>query len=326
MSAYSPLLPSRRLRAVLLLLVLAALAGCARPPQLPLRIATNNWVGYAPFYLARQQGQFSEQDVRLVEMVSAADVLHALGNGLVDGAALTLDEAMLLGSKGFDLRIVMILDVSNGADMLISKPDVRALPQLRGRRIGYENTAVGAVLLDAALRAAGLQRQDVTLVPIAANEHEVAFIRNKVDAVVTFEPAASVLREKGGQVLFSSADISGSIVDVLAVRGDIDAEKLAKLKRLMRGWLNAVANLKKKPEAGYEIMGQRYGLSAKEMQLRMSGLLLANMADNHEMMSGNPSKLEVRAKQMAATMKQQRLLLRPPSLQEMIMTEPLNSL
>ena len=113
---------------------------------------------------------------------------------------------------------------------------------------------------------------------------------------------------------------------MLVVRGDIDAEKLAKLKRLMRGWLNAVANLKKKPEAGYEIMGQRYGLSAKEMQLRMSGLLLANMADNHEMMSGNPSKLEVRAKQMAATMKQQRLLLRPPSLQGMIMTEPLNSL
>ncbi len=309
-----------------LLVLLLALAGCTKLPQSPLRVATNTWVGYSPLYLARTQGMFAEQDVRLVEMLSAADVLHALRNDLVEAAAMTLDEALLLRATGFDVRVVMLLDVSNGADVLIARPAIQSLAQLRGHRIGYENTAVGAVILDAALQAGRLQRQDVVLVPMAANEQAAAFAEGRIDAVVTFEPMAGVMRQAGGRVLFSSADIPDKIVDVLVVHGDPDSYELDNLQRVMRGWFNAVDYAQLNPQGAYSIMGRRYGISGEEMRSRMNGLQLITEGKNRELLLGRPSPLTANIAQLAETMKMNGLLPQVPNLRRMVTTYPLSTL
>ncbi len=121
-----PHLPCRA-ACLLLLLLLLLLTACGQAPRPPLRIATNVWPGYEPLYLARELGYFDPRTVRLVEMGSSTEVLHELRNGTIDGAALTLDEALSAVAEGLPLVVVLVMDISAGADALVARPGLERL-------------------------------------------------------------------------------------------------------------------------------------------------------------------------------------------------------
>ncbi len=78
------------------LVLLAVIAACQPPTPTPLRIGVNAWLGYDSLVLAQETGFSDRSQVRIVEMMSASDTQRAMADGLLDGAALTLDEAKLL--------------------------------------------------------------------------------------------------------------------------------------------------------------------------------------------------------------------------------------
>ena len=112
-------------RAVRLLCVLAcgalllALGSCFRQPETALRIGTNVWIGSEPLYLARELGQLDPAVVQLVEYPSASEVLRAFRNQAIDGMVISLDELFGLAADGFKPRIVLVVDVSHGADVVV---------------------------------------------------------------------------------------------------------------------------------------------------------------------------------------------------------------
>jgi NitT/TauT family transport system substrate-binding protein len=87
------------------------LPGCDSEREPPLRIGTNVWPGYEPLYLARDLGHYNETPVNLIEFTSASSVIHALRNGMIEGATLTLDEVLTLLSDGFDLKVILAPDI-----------------------------------------------------------------------------------------------------------------------------------------------------------------------------------------------------------------------
>src|SRR5690606_32796058 len=80
--------------------VLLALAGCHAPPQPPLALGMNARLGFDPLALARERGLLDAERVKVVELASATEVQRAFNNGLLDAAALTLDEALRLVDAG----------------------------------------------------------------------------------------------------------------------------------------------------------------------------------------------------------------------------------
>lgn len=120
------------------------LLSCGPAPEPLLRIGTNTWPGYEPLYLARSLGYYEGSPITLVELTSASEVIHALRSGTLEGAALTLDEVLTLLDDGFDLKVVLVMDFSNGGDVLLAKPGIDSTADLRGKRIAVEYTAVGA--------------------------------------------------------------------------------------------------------------------------------------------------------------------------------------
>ncbi|MCU7939074.1 MAG: ABC transporter substrate-binding protein [gamma proteobacterium symbiont of Bathyaustriella thionipta] len=146
------------------LVLIIFLSACKPAPESPLRIGTNTWPGYEPLYLARTLGYYDNSRIHLVEMNSASEVIHSLRSGTLEGAALTLDEALTLQADDFDLKIILVMDFSHGADVLLAKPDIDTLAALKGKRIAVEYTAVGAILLDAALASADLTVSDIQVI------------------------------------------------------------------------------------------------------------------------------------------------------------------
>lgn len=261
------------------------LAGCEPPPE-PLRLGAQVFPGYELMFLARHLRHLSEQQVRLIEMPSASASLRALASGALEGACLTLDEVLLARSRGVPLTAVLVLDVSMGADALLGRPSVRELKGLRGLRIGVETSAVGAVMLDAALQAAGLQLGDVQPVALAFDEHERAFKAGRVDAVVTYEPVKQRLLGAGAQVLFSSRDVPGLVTDVLAVRSAFLQTHADAVAQAVSGHLAARAAFLADPARHAAAMAPRLGLAAAEVPQAFGELELPDLARNRQLLSG----------------------------------------
>ncbi|MFN2348575.1 MAG: ABC transporter substrate-binding protein, partial [Thioalkalivibrio sp.] len=184
---------------------------CTPPPPDPLRIAAGPFPGYEPIYLARDLGLVDRDKIRLVEYAPGSQTLRAYRNGVVDGAALTADEVLLLAQEGYSPRIIAVLDQSNGIDVVMAHPEIVALSDLRGRRIGVENTALGAYFLSRVLYFAGLKRGEVELVTVELAEHTRAYNQGRVDALITFAPQRELLQAAGAHQLFDSSLIPGEI-------------------------------------------------------------------------------------------------------------------
>lgn len=287
--------------------VLAAvfIAACMPAPEPPFRIGTNVWPGYEPLYLARDLGYLDGHNIRLVEFGSATTVMNALANGAIEAAALTLDEVLLLSSRGIDLRVVLVLDMSNGGDAILARPPLKRMADLKGRRIGVETTALGAYMLSRASAMAGLSTGDYTVVPLHASEHEAAFHAGRVDAVVTFEPVRSQLIASGATPVFDSKNIPGEIVDVLAVR--MTPARLPQMQALIRAWFMAVDHLRRQPGDAGRRLAKRLHMAPADVLAAFDGLSLPDTAANRTMLAASSPGLLASAQRLADSMAAQGL-------------------
>ncbi len=290
---------------IILIMSALALNGCTKLQEPLLRVASNVWPGYETLYLARSLGYYDNKNIRLVEMPSNSQVSQALRNNMIEAACLTLDEALSLMQDGMDLRVVLIMDVSHGADAMMARPGIDTLQSLRGQRIGVENAAVGAVMLDAALEAGNLQAKDITIVPLTVDEHAAAYLAGKIDAAVTFEPVRSQLLKEGAHILFDSSQISGRIVDVLVVRSEIAYLHQKALKELLTGHFRAREHLASQPQDAEQRMTLRLGGNALA---QFTGLKIPDIKENRSLLGGNTPPLKITAGALADLMLRRSLL------------------
>jgi NitT/TauT family transport system substrate-binding protein len=264
------------------LLFLVFLIGCTNEP-LPIRLATNSWPGYEPFYFGRYKGVIPEKKIHLVEAGSASQVIRFYRNGLIDAAALTLDEVLVLRSYGHDPVIVLVIDISRGADVLYAKSFLRSLADLKGRRIGYEKTALGAYFLSRILDEAGLSKQDIISVSVEAMDHVDAFNNNRVDAVVT--SANRIPQFYGtGHILFDSSRIDGEIIDVLAVDRRLLHTRPADVKELVRMWFQSLRMIEENRAEADRFMAHRLKISIDDLHLSQRGIYFPGIEENRHLL------------------------------------------
>jgi NitT/TauT family transport system substrate-binding protein len=134
------------------------------PPETALRIGTNVWIGSEPLYLARSLGRLDPSAVQLVEYPSASEVLRAFRNQAIDGMVISLDELFGLAADGLSPRIVLVVDVSNGADVVVGRNGMQSMQDLKGKSVAVESGALGAFVLSRALALSSMQATDVHVV------------------------------------------------------------------------------------------------------------------------------------------------------------------
>lgn len=295
---------------IILLSCFAFISGCKNEPLSPLRIGTNRWPGYESLYLANSLGMFDEHAIKLVEMPSATEVARSLRNESLDVAALTLDETLTLLQYVPDLRVILIMDSSNGADVLLAKPSIQALEDLKGKRVGVENTAVGALLLDAALQAAKLEVGDITLVPVSVNAHEDYYTGDKVDALVTFEPHKTRLLDKGAKSLYDSSRIPERIMDVMVTRRAVLEHRKDALDRVIAAHFQALSYLSGHSEAATAFIAQHLGVTPVEVTSQFNSISIPGLAENQRLIGGDSPGLKSAVSNLAALMQQRRLLFK----------------
>lgn len=317
---------ARLMVSVFLAGLVAMLSACQKPPLPPLVVGMNPWVGYDALVLARERQIFDHHVVKVIEMNASSDTIRQFRNGLLDAAALTLDEAMQLADQGLDLRIIAVLDESAGADVVMASPQIRSASDLRGHAIAVESSTVGSVLLSRLLQKAGLSSGEVTVVNLVAVQHLAALRSGKAMVSVTYEPLARTLHDEGYRPIFDSREIPGEIVDVLVVRADVLRTHPAGVSALLDGWLKASLLLERDPIAAARILAPGVDLSVAEYLQVRDGLKFFDGPQSLRLMVTQPPLLAQKAERLQAQLLSMQIIQAPPKWGTMLETEPLRKL
>jgi ABC-type nitrate/sulfonate/bicarbonate transport system substrate-binding protein/tRNA A-37 threonylcarbamoyl transferase component Bud32 len=219
-----------------------------------------DWPGYAPLKVLADNPHLCEGlRVKLIEFPGGirdarkhlkprAEWTRA-GAG-IDATACIVDSHVFTRKENIDGKIVLKLDVSHGADGIVTTPDVTSLQDLAKKQVAYVLEEPPHFLLLALCQKAGLELRDIipgeNLRAVEPQKAGDLFADGEVDAAATWEPHLSAaLKRSGAKIWKSSADVPGRIVDVLCVHESYLAAHRPNVEKLIRGWFRAVELLEK---------------------------------------------------------------------------------
>ncbi|UQB42327.1 ABC transporter substrate-binding protein [Thiomicrospira microaerophila] len=291
-----------RFSALLPLAALATLSGCSQKETL--NVAGHIWPGYEFIQLAQNFGWLNSKQISLIDTRSATETMNLFRQGKIDAAKLTLDEVLRLCVEGIELEVVLIFNISLGADVVISRPDITEPYQLEGKRVGFEKTALGAVMFNELLKTAQLSLEQVTPVNFTIDDHHQAWLRSDIDALITYEPVASqILQQQGGFRLFDSRKMPDMIFDVLVIRSDLPHYKGQLLKQLLQQHFKALYYFRTNPMDASHRMADRLKLQPEQVLQVFRGLLLADEALNYTYLSNQNQRLTEAVSRLLQIMK-----------------------
>ena len=209
-----------------------AVSGCSRSE--PVKIGSHPWIGYEFLHLSHRLGKLPDS-IHFTEYRNASEVISGLVNQQIDVATLSLDEVLIAQTKGVPLTVVMIFDISAGADMVLAPEHIQQLSDIKGQRIGYEAGAHGQFILAKLLEAANLTLDDISATPIPPHQQYDQWKNNQIDVAISYQPYAHPFLSDGFRVLFDSRQLPNMNYNVLAVR----TEKLTTLNGSITNLTNA---------------------------------------------------------------------------------------
>jgi NitT/TauT family transport system substrate-binding protein len=319
-------LAGRALFALVLGALLLMLSGCMHESEPALRIGTNVWIGSEPLYLAREMGRFDPAVVQLVEYPSASEVLRAYRNQAIDGMVISMDELFGLAADGFQPKIVLVVDVSHGADVVVGRAGMKTMRDLKGKSVAVESSALGAFVLSRALAVNGMQPSDVTAVHVESNEQPGAFEKGLVDGAVTFDPYRAQFLKAGAATLFDSTQIPGEIVDLLAVRASVVERRPKAIHALLAGWFDAIDYMASAPADAARRMGIRQQTSGAQFLEAQRGLHVPSRDENLRMLGGATPELAVTGRRLMTLMVDAKLLRSGLDIEALLAPGPLADL
>ena len=289
--------PCFRLRgAVAVLAASCTLISCDRPEDRPLRVGINPWPGHAYLQLAEERGIFAAEgaQVRVVEYSSLADLRRAFELGQIDVMGVTAVE--MLQAREHSERhpqAFFVTDFSSGGDVVLARPPIATVPQLKGRRIGLEPASLNLYVVARALEQAGLTLRDVTLVPLNQSDVPAAMAAGTVDAVVTYSPYADAVRAAGGaNEVYSTRAIPTELPSLLVCGRHVAECRSDDLTRLIRAFLRAAAYAEARPDDAVPLMSRRMRMSEEQFTGALAGITRVDGRDRQLQLLGAGGAVE----------------------------------
>ena len=255
----------------------------------PLKVACITFVGYRPAIIAQKKGFFQAQGLEVeLKYVDFAQLQQAdFSAGKYDGIGLTLGDFMILSATNPDMQTVMVVDETNGADVVVAQPDIKTIADLKGKKLGANLGGFSEVFVSEMLKTANLTSDDVSLVKFDALEIPQRLKNNTIQAGHTWEPFLSEALKSGGHKLFTSKQTPGLILDLVAFRGETIRDRPEDIRAFIRGWLQSVKYWEANVTTGNEIVSKALHIPSQTISLE--GVNLADLQENQQFFQSDKS-------------------------------------
>lgn len=255
----------------------------------PLRIGYSDWPGWVAWQVAIDKGWLKEAGVEAkFEWFDYSASMDAFSAGKLDAVTCTNGDALVMGGNGAKNVMILLTDYSNGNDMIVGKPGVKSLAELKGKKVGLEVGLVEHLLLIDGLQKAGIKESDVTLVNVKTNETPQVLASGDVAAIGAWQPIAgqAMRGAPGARPLYTSADQPGLIYDVVTVTPASLAGRRADWIKLVGLWdrvVEYIENPKTQADA-VAIMAAKVGIEPATFTRFLKGTKLLRLSEGRAVM------------------------------------------
>lgn len=270
-----------------------AIGSVAAQAAAPLKIGYSDWPGWVAWQVAIDKGWFKEAGVAVnFEWFDYSASMSAFAAGKIDAVTMTNGDALVTGAGGGKSVMILLTDYSNGNDMIVGRPGIKSLKELKGKKVAVEVGFVEHLLLLNGLKKAGMKESDVTLVNAPTNEMPQMLASGDVAAVGAWQPISgqSMKSVPGARPVYTSADEPGLIYDVLAVNPASAKSRRADWQKVVKVWdrvVHYINDPKTQPDA-VKIMAARVGLTPEAYLPLLKGTKLLDLAEGKKVFVKGP--------------------------------------
>lgn len=299
------------------------LYGCEKQP--PVNVALHDWPSYQFPLIAQQDEPSRFNDFNVIKTKNATETIELLKQESVMAAYLTLDEVLLARDKGIPLSILLVANISAGADVVIANRPIKDAKDIIGKTIAYEASALGNFMLQAFLEKYQVKKHDMILLDSPYDKHQHLFNKSAVDFIVTYYPTAQKIINGGGINVFSSAEMPNTIIDVLAVNEQTIKTQKDSICNLVTAHFYGVESFYKNPADIEFRLASLIKVSHPTLVESISKVTIPNFAVNKKMMTLNNETM-ASAKHIHKLMQQEQMISANSSLNGLINNECVNDL
>lgn len=262
----------------------------SKPESGVIRMGTEPWIGYGPWYIAQQEGYFKQLglNVKIINFNTDAQREAAFASGNTDVTNMPTHTALRFEQQNIPGRIVLLEDESLTADAVIAKAPINSIKDLKGKKVAYEQGTTSDILIHYALAANGMKPSDVQIVPINASDAGSAAAAGRVSAAVTYEPYISAVigQHSGFRRIYVAGVDPGLVSDVLVASSNLLNNKPGQVLALMKAWGMAMDFYNSHPSQAQAIIAKADGATLGSLKTSFSGVKLYTIPDNVSLLTG----------------------------------------
>ncbi|WP_036483801.1 ABC transporter substrate-binding protein [Myxosarcina sp. GI1] len=256
------------------------------------------WIGLTPFYIAKEQGFFTENnlDVNLQIFGANTDYMAAFLANRIDGCiSAVTSEVVLLADKGKDYKIVLVQDNSAGGDGILARNSVASIADFKGKQVAVEQGAVGHFFLLQVLKEAGLSEDDITIVNADAPTAAAAYQAGNVDIASSFAPFLSQANEaqSDGRIIYDSSKMPTAITDFYILDSQYIEENPEAATAFITGIIKAIDFLATNRDEAIAIAAAQLEVTPEALAKDLEGIKLPGAETNLEMLANTNSDLYI---------------------------------
>lgn len=228
--------------------IFSIVIGCTISISQPLRISTNLWIGYSPFFYMQQKGWLKDHNIEIVNVVSLYENMQMYESGFVNAFTGTQYEFEQMQKKTPDLEPIILLDRSLGGDVIMGNRDIETLKKAQKINVYLEIDSVNKVLLDRFTELYGISPSVLHLINKDSDNSSMLEMKDEPTLIITYTPYDILLKKNGYKVVDTTKNLSFFLMDALYTNSKTREEYAKELTVLNQLISKALDHLKKDPE------------------------------------------------------------------------------
>jgi NitT/TauT family transport system substrate-binding protein len=310
------------------------LHACVRAPRISSNPTTSDistfsfgfplWTGNLPFFVAEEKGFFEAVglSVNARDFDAIAEAFPAFNSSQFQGIAPATSEVVSLFAEGSPGRLVSVMGISEGADVIMARNSVASIADFKGKRIAVQKGGIGHFFVLQALSEAGLSEDDVIILSIDPATAATAYQAGSVEIAYSYPPFSSsaLAAQPDGRIIHDSSASPIVLADTYFVSTDLIENEPQTIEAFLAGIFRGVEFYNTNPDEAIAITAERLGMRSQEVREQLQLIRFATLPMNVEMLTNPQSDrylletLEI----FAEFLEDQNLIVPIPNLPDLI--------
>ncbi len=222
----------------IILSVFFLVVGCGDKEKERITVVTNSWIGYAPLFYAKEKNYLKDLNIKLVTAVSLGEASEIYSVGKADMVTTTQHEYYTLKQMFKTLVPVILLDKSNGGDMILSNKTIEELKKSDKIYVYLEVDSINREMIETFTNINHMDKKKFVFIngdqaQLQSEDYDLS----KPIILATYAPYNNFYLKRGFHEIASTRDLDDIVViDALCTTKEflnINISRLEKFKKII---------------------------------------------------------------------------------------------